>query len=418
LLFRLFPEGRAGLRKRIHAYRRIALLAVVAGSLLAVSAVPVGATSYSQRQDQLQQLIRQKEARLHTLNHQAQDLVGQIQSSDVRLAQIQRSLDSLSAQLAAARDTLSQIDAQLNVLTAALQDKTSQLESALGTLADQRAAMNRRVAEIYMGAPTTYQEALSAASDFADVITANQYASSVVRSDQETVKRLQDAEALIESQRNDISAQQSELVTQRNAAAAQAQKIADLEQQMASVRSAQTSERAHQAYLLRLVNRQRHSYVDAIQQLRVESASITALLRGLQSGQRVIQGVGGYLKWPVSGPITSPFGWRIHPIYHYRSFHTGIDIGVAEGTTVKVARYGKVVFTGWDGAYGLIVIVDHGNSLATVYAHLSRVFVRVGQRVRTLQSIAASGNTGWSTGPHLHFEVRLQGTPVNPISWL
>jgi murein DD-endopeptidase MepM/ murein hydrolase activator NlpD len=407
------------MRGEFRGFKRVALFAMLLGSfLIAVPAASVGASSYSQRQEQLQELIRQKEAHLHSLNHSAHDLLGQIQDSDVRLARLQRQLDSLSAQLAQARDNLSQLDARLNALTAALQDKTSQLQAALGTLADRRTAMNQRVAAIYMGAPTSYEEALSAASDFADVITANQFAGSVVRSDQETVKRLQDAEAQIEAQRNDISAKQSELVTQRNAVAAEAQKIADIESQQAAARAVQASERAHQHHLLTLVNLQRYSYINAIRELQVESASISALLRGFQRGQRVIQGVGGYLKWPVSGPITSPFGWRIHPIYHYRSFHTGIDIGVPTGTTVKAARYGKVVFTGYDGAYGLIVIIDHGNSLATVYAHLSRVFVRVGQRVGTLRSIAASGNTGWSTGPHLHFEVRLQGTPVNPISWL
>ena len=80
--------------------------------------------------------------------------------------------------------------------------------------------------------------------------------------------------------------------------------------------------------------------------------------------------------------------------------------------------YGKVIYTGYNGAFGLVVIIDHGNSLATMYAHLSRVFVSPGQAVRTLQSIAASGSTGWSTGPHLHFQVDLQGQPVNPMSWL
>ena len=88
------------------------------------------------------------------------------------------------------------------------------------------------------------------------------------------------------------------------------------------------------------------------------------------------------------------------------------------GTTVKAARYGRVIYTGWNGAFGLVVIIDHGNSLATMYAHLSRVFVSAGQRVGTLQPIAASGNTGVSTGPHLHFQVDLQGTPVNPLNWL
>jgi murein DD-endopeptidase MepM/ murein hydrolase activator NlpD len=403
-------------RKALH---RVALGAMITAiALAALPSVTASASSYSDRQQELQVLIQQKEARLHTLTHQANDLFGQLTDTNQQLAATQRRLESLSMQLIQARARLAAIDAQLNVVSAALNGKSAELEMLLGVLEAQQVAVNQRVADIYINAPTGYSQALSNSQDFADVVTANQFAGSVIRSDANTILKLQSTKAEVEGQRNDIAAHQAAIVKARNAAAAEAQQIANIQSQQAATRAQQQFLQVHQNHLLRQVNSQRSSYISAIQELQRENNLLSAVIRGAQRGQRVIQGVGGYLKWPVTGPITSPFGWRIHPIYGYRSFHTGIDIGVPTGTIVKAARYGKVIYTGYNGAFGLVVIIDHGNSLATMYAHLSRVFVSPGQSVHTLQSIAASGNTGWSTGPHLHFQVDLQGQPVNPLNWL
>ncbi len=123
---------------------------------------------------------------------------------------------------------------------------------------------------------------------------------------------------------------------------------------------------------------------------------------------------GSGLQWPVRGPISSGFGPRIHPIYNVPSFHTGIDIAVAEGTPVRAAAPGRVTVAGWEGGFGLLVIIDHENGYETYYGHLSKVLVSPGHYVQAGDVIALSGNTGLSTGPHLHFEVRYLGTPVDP----
>jgi murein DD-endopeptidase MepM/ murein hydrolase activator NlpD len=399
--------------------RRVALSAmIIAAALAALPSTTASASSYSQRQQELQLLIQQKEARLHQLTHQVNDIFSRLRDTDQQVAATQRRLDSLAMQLTAARARLAAIDAQLSVVSVALNSKSAQLQVLLGVLEAEQTAVNQRIADIYINAPTGYSQALSQSQDFADVVTANQFAGSVIRSDANTMLKLEQTKAQVEGQRNDIANHQAAIVQARNAAAAEAQQIANIENEQAVARAQQKSLHTSQLSLLRQVNGQRNQYVRAIQELQRENNLLSAIIRGAQRGQRVIQGVGGYLKWPVSGPITSPFGWRTHPIYGYRSFHTGIDIGVAMGTIVKAARYGKVIYTGYNGAFGLVVIIDHGNSLATMYAHLSRVFVSPGQTVRTLQSIAASGSTGWSTGPHLHFQVDLQGQPVNPMSWL
>jgi murein DD-endopeptidase MepM/ murein hydrolase activator NlpD len=126
----------------------------------------------------------------------------------------------------------------------------------------------------------------------------------------------------------------------------------------------------------------------------------------------------GSLIWPVNGRITSNFGWRVHPIKKTRLFHNGLDIAVPSGTRVKAAAGGKVVHSGWMNGFGYTVIIDHGRGIETLYAHNSKVSVAKGSMVNKGQVVALSGNTGLSTGPHLHFGVLQNEKPLNPKNYL
>jgi murein DD-endopeptidase MepM/ murein hydrolase activator NlpD len=152
--------------------------------------------------------------------------------------------------------------------------------------------------------------------------------------------------------------------------------------------------------------------------LQQESMRIQAIIVSAGSAPRagpVPAYLGDGLAWPVAGWVSSAFGWRLHPIFHTPEFHTGIDIAAAQGTPVEAGGDGRVIFTGWMPANGNLVILDHGAGLSTTYSHLSSISVRAGDRVRKGQIIAAVGSTGWSTGPHLFFEVRQHGRPVDPL---
>jgi murein DD-endopeptidase MepM/ murein hydrolase activator NlpD len=150
-------------------------------------------------------------------------------------------------------------------------------------------------------------------------------------------------------------------------------------------------------------------------EIKLEQQKIEKLIE--ESRNKDITLKGG-LSWPVRGPITSPFGWRINPIWHSREFHPGIDIAVATGTPVRAAAGGIVTYAGWLTGYGNVVIIYHGSDISTLYAHLKRYIVKKGQAVKRGQVIAYSDNTGWSTGPHLHFGVYLGDKPVNPMNYL
>ena len=175
-------------------------------------------------------------------------------------------------------------------------------------------------------------------------------------------------------------------------------------------------------YLIKKLQTDRKTYEQAERELASQSDKLTKMLRGrsVSSGNKIVT-TAGFLR-PVGGPITSAFGWRQHPIFGSRTFHSGIDIGAAFGSPVKAANSGSVVYVGWYGGYGKVVIVNHGNyngnPTSTLYAHLSSYSVSNGATVAKGQIIGHVGSTGYSTGPHLHFEVRVNGSPVNPLGYV
>lgn len=162
----------------------------------------------------------------------------------------------------------------------------------------------------------------------------------------------------------------------------------------------------------------------ALEQLEEASANLVQILeQELHASTVASADVGRALNdvrfaWPVHGPITSPFGMRLDPVMHQWWLHTGIDIGVAEGTPVDAACAGTVLYSGWMTGYGNVVIIDCGHGISTLYAHAETLLVHVGESVVQGQEIDLAGMTGWATGPHVHFEIRVNGKPINPLPYL
>jgi murein DD-endopeptidase MepM/ murein hydrolase activator NlpD len=185
---------------------------------------------------------------------------------------------------------------------------------------------------------------------------------------------------------------------------------------LASLNNQATANAASQAALLSQQEGQKVEYLSRLKEIDSESSSISSLLQGaqLQAGATP-----GRLAWPLETLIiTSPFGPRVHPIYGTVRMHTGTDFKGGTGTPIKAAGDGSVVYSGVMNGYGNVVIISHGGGLATLYAHQSVRYAQVGQQVKTGDIIGLIGATGNVTGPHLHFEVRVNGTPVNPIPYL
>jgi murein DD-endopeptidase MepM/ murein hydrolase activator NlpD len=196
--------------------------------------------------------------------------------------------------------------------------------------------------------------------------------------------------AVIDARTNQAREIRNELVGARNDLAdTKRQKVSDLSQ----------------------LSAQDRADVGEIDALQAASAAIANRIRAAQAGSTGTPSASGLI-WPVSGPVTSPFGWR------WGRMHEGIDIGVPYGTPIHAAAAGTVIYCGWESGYGNLTAIDHGGNLATAYGHQSSIAVSCGQHVNQGDVIGYVGSTGHSTGPHLHFEVRINGSAVDPMGYL
>ena len=167
-------------------------------------------------------------------------------------------------------------------------------------------------------------------------------------------------------------------------------------------------------YLLSKTKSDKAALIKMEEELAEKEEELTRILESYRYGMPP----SGKLIWPAAGPMISGFGYRIHPILGINRFHSGIDIAASYGTTVKAAAGGEVIQAGYFGGYGYSVMLYHGGGYATWYAHLSSINVSMGQMVERGSAIGRVGSTGWSTGPHLHFEIRINGVPKNPMGYL
>lgn len=222
-----------------------------------------------------------------------------------------------------------------------------------------------------------------------------------------------------------LSQQANLLIQQRTEVEAQKNQIALIREQLLAQKADYQNQAESQTELVQRLNSDRLALEAAQNQLEKDSQNLEALIQEKEreaalakANSKVwIRGT-GIFAFPSDAPTSSPFGWRIHPILGYRRFHAGLDFAASYGSTIRAADSGTVIFAGWYGGYGKAVIISHSNGITTLYGHSSELYVSEGQAVQKGQAIASVGSTGLSTGPHLHFEVRRDGTPVDPANYL
>ena len=390
---------------------------------LAALSVPANADP-GDRLDEIAERTERIDRRQAALAKEEGALAATVGRLDARRARIQAQVDELDVAIA-------KLDGRIAVKLAAL----TQAQKELGLLAtelrnvgrelhDRRALYQERAVAAYIAGPTAAVDSLLSAQSFSDLIQRAAYYQSALDADARLIDQIELLQAetehkqdLVEDTRAQISADKEVLERDRaEVAASRRARASALEAQRAVIaqkRAVLTQVRSHQAKL------------EAIEdQLLRESAEIHALLAQQAaaaapppSGTTAPAGT-GQLLFPASGPITSGFGYRVHPIFGATRLHTGIDIGAPYGAPVWAADEGTVAFVGTMSGYGNVVVVDHGGGLATTYNHLSGFYVGSGQHVARGSEIAAVGCTGYCTGPHLHFEVRVNGTPVDPLPYL
>jgi murein DD-endopeptidase MepM/ murein hydrolase activator NlpD len=381
--------------------------AVVALALALVPALAGGSTIDQRiakeraKAEQIQSRLHAKRTELHTVTLRYNDLEQQLGETNAAIGQVSDRIDSLQTQH---DSTERRIDWN-----------TIQLDAARRSLRLHDALLKRRLVDIYEYGDLTYLNTLISARSFAEFVERWEDLRLLIAANQRTVRARKAAEARVAAIEADLERTRMELQQEEEA-----------QEQARSQLDSLADERRN---LVELAAVRRRSVASEVAQMESLSAAEEAALEGLilqrereLEAQRRAEGIAGGIEsggpgmfsWPVTGTITSPFGWRSNPFGGGPEFHQGLDIAAPMGTTVTAAAAGTVIMAQWYGGYGNYILIDHGGGYSTGYGHLSAIYVSTGQSVQRGQAIGAVGSTGQSTGPHLHFEVRIAGKPVDP----
>jgi murein DD-endopeptidase MepM/ murein hydrolase activator NlpD len=325
-------------------------------------------------------------------------LQGRISGSRRRLAQVQRSLDGKRAELLEARDRA--------------EVARDRLERARRELALARRGLAARLVEIYKADVPDLLTVILSADGFSDLLERTEFLDRISRQDRRVFGHVRVLKERTQKRANELAAIERQAQVAAETILRRRDDVAavksDLEGSQGELRSARGSKRA----LLASVRGHRHAIEEDLESLEREQGRVRSALRGASPLAPVRRG-SGRMVWPVNGPITGVFG-EARPGH----MHAGIDISAPTGTPIRAADSGRVAIAGWVGGYGQYTCIQHGGGLSTCYAHQSRIGVSVGQSVSQGRVIGAVGSTGHSTGPHLHFETRINGSPVNPMGYL
>ncbi|MGQ9779859.1 MAG: murein hydrolase activator EnvC family protein [Bacillota bacterium] len=346
-------------------------------------------------------MIEQTRSALQQTKKREQKAISILTKNQRELNKIQQNLNTINSQLKMARARTAQTREELRQAEAELRELEEKMDARRGLL-------RNRINVFYRYGPLTYLDVLLGATSLKDLVYRYELARYFLRQDLKLIEEYREMHQAAVARRRDIQERHEELKA-RTRAIAVLQARAAMEQRKAAEKVRQTQEEVAK------IQADRVRLEQALEELERLSRELASEIR--RRGSAASLGT-GRMMWPVSGRVTSGFGWRYHPVLKTNKFHTGIDIAVPTGTPVSAADTGVVLIAGWRGGYGYLVAIDHGRGLSTFYAHNSVLLVKEGDVVVKGQRIALSGNTGLSTGPHLHFEVRVDGDPVNPVPYL
>ena len=366
---------------------------------IAIAAAPLTsfAASLEDEQKSYEQQAQQKKQK-------SDEIQGQIEN----FSEVKRQLDEEADKAIAEHK---QCKAALDETEGRMKENSDRLE-VLGKDYEQKSdRLGTRVRDIYMHGQISYLDVLFGAKDFGDLMTRMDLLKRVIHDDYELVHTVLD-------EKQEIETRQAELEKDKKTQAEE-------EQKTRAAREVMEQKVAKQKALIEKMKSDKAVFDQQYDELMAASKQIAEMIRASRYHVEPSAGGGGGggsssggMIWPISGPITSEFGWRTHPITGDQRFHSGLDIGGDYGIPVHAAQSGTVTYAGWVSGYGNTVIIDHGGGITTLYGHNQSLAVSEGQSVSQGQTISYCGSTGNSTGPHCHFEVRQNGEPVSPYGYL
>ena len=366
----------------------------------------------------------------------APDIDSRIKDEQGRLESIERQISYHQKQISEARrkeqgllDELSKIDQSVTLLRQKvalldlqrektemrIKELTSEIETTEAQLSRTKGYLARRFEAIYKYGGIAEFNLLLSASSTHEALNNAYLLARIAREDERRIVTMSENKKKLESAMKEMQDQRALLEKQKDNLRKEQSALKDSESQQKKSLDALTKQKALHQKAARELEESQKELQNKIRELMTQKRKLQESRAGITP---TYVPSGGKLSWPVKGEITSNFGTRVHPVFKTKIMHTGLDIKASAGTPVKAAEAGEVLFAGWLRGYGQIVILDHGGDLTTVYAHLSQIRVEEGKVVKGGDVIGNVGSTGVTSGPHLHFEVRVNGEARNPITFL
>jgi len=369
------------------------------------------ASSLEQQKSAVEQDKNKASQELEAVKDKIDAKDAEISKSEENVKSYQVKIDELQGQINSIKGSLKSIQKEIDNKKKDIQVKEKEKEEKEKVLASRLRSMYK---SNYEGEMLMVLIESNNISDFISKLVA---ITKIVQTDKNMIEEVNKVKAALDSEKAEMEERQSFLIDQKN-------EIVTKQEEVKSTQKIYIDEnnklQAEKKSLQELKDQKQKMFNDLAEKESQIQKQLDDLITSLNSDNNVSNNVAssqGFV-WPASGPVTCPFGPRIHPVTGKPSYHTGIDIGASYGSPIKAAKSGKVVAAQSNSIYGNMVVINHGNGQQTMYAHSSRYIVTVGQEVTQGQVIAYVGSTGLSSGPHLHFEIRINGTAVNPMNYL
>jgi murein DD-endopeptidase MepM/ murein hydrolase activator NlpD len=384
--------------------------------LLAALAAPASGDVYGRkhaidaRLQSVQAKIAQASERERALAAEIASVNSRIRGLSAQVGDVSSRLVTLESDLALHREKLDRLNELYRLQTARFLFLRHQYRLSLDRLGN-------RLIDIYEGGEPSSLQVLLSSDSFTDLISKAEYMESIGEQDKHIAEDVGVAKVQVRAQRRRTKQVRTVVASETRTIAVRTEQVRAVREALLARERRLAAARSHKRESLVAIKESKAEYLHEAAGLERASASLAASIQAAQASSSYTPSsdstpsAAGFI-WPVSGPVVSPFGMR------WGRMHEGIDIAAAEGTPIHAAASGRVVYAGWMDGYGNLVAIDHGGGLSTAYAHQSSIAAGVGQTVSQGQTIGYVGCTGHCFGPHLHFEVRVNGTPVDPLGYL